>query len=136
MAQRIEAAKMVGPAVAPPPVEHYNEGTPAVEDAQSVEPNYGDSSSSGENSPERRAQPVPEVQSEAEENMVVEDVRRHLGIADRDLNFQVNQDTGDVIVQVKDKETGRVERQIPSDEILRIQENIRQIAGTLFHRTA
>lgn len=42
----------------------------------------------------------------------------------RYLEFRVDQDSGRTIVTVKDKTTGDVVRQIPSEEVLRLAQNL------------
>ena len=42
----------------------------------------------------------------------------------RYLEFRVDQDSGRTIVTVKDKSTGEVVRQIPSEEVLRLAQNL------------
>lgn len=42
----------------------------------------------------------------------------------RYLEFKVDQDSGRTIVTVKDKSTGEVVRQIPSEEVLRLAQNL------------
>lgn len=42
----------------------------------------------------------------------------------RYLEFKVDQDSGRTIVTVKDKTTGEVVRQIPSEEVLRLAQNL------------
>ena len=42
----------------------------------------------------------------------------------RYLEFRVDQDSGRTIVTVKDKSTGEVVRQIPSEEVLRLAHNL------------
>jgi flagellar protein FlaG len=42
----------------------------------------------------------------------------------RYLEFKVDQDSGRTIVTVKDKSTGEVVRQIPSEEVLRLAHNL------------
>ncbi|MDC6679087.1 flagellar protein FlaG, partial [Leclercia adecarboxylata] len=54
----------------------------------------------------------------------------------RDLSFSVDDSTGDVIVQVVDGESGKVVRQIPSEEILRLAERIDEMRSLLFETKA
>jgi flagellar protein FlaG len=42
----------------------------------------------------------------------------------RYLEFRVDQDSGRTVVTVKDKSTGEVVRQIPSEEVLRLAHNL------------
>ena len=71
-----------------------------------------------------------------EGDSVLNEARRALGLVGRDVKFSIDRDTGDLIVQIKDPESGQVERQIPQDQILRMHEQIQKIAGLLFHQAA
>jgi len=53
-------------------------------------------------------------------------------IMNRALNFEVHMDTQEVYVQVVDRDTGEVVRQIPSEELVRLSERIRDAVGLLF----
>lgn len=50
----------------------------------------------------------------------VETLNRALEAAQRDLRFQVDDDSGRVIVQVVEPASGEVIRQIPSEDVLRM----------------
>ena len=48
------------------------------------------------------------------------------------LNFDVREETGDVVVRVLDKETEEVVRQIPSEEVVKLREKLVELRGVLF----
>lgn len=50
----------------------------------------------------------------------VETLNRALEVAQRDLRFQLDEDSGRVIVQVVEPASGEVIRQIPNEEVLRM----------------
>jgi flagellar protein FlaG len=50
----------------------------------------------------------------------VEQIDSYLKAARRELQFQVDEESGEVIVRVRDPATGEVIRQIPGDEVLRM----------------
>lgn len=59
----------------------------------------------------------------------------------RNLNFSFNEDSGKSVVQVTDSETGELIRQIPSEEVLRLSERIKDLqtdvgaaVGVLFNK--
>jgi flagellar protein FlaG len=54
----------------------------------------------------------------------------------RDLSFSVDDSTGDLVVQVVDGESGKVVRQIPSEEILRLAERLDEMRSLLFEAKA
>ena len=57
----------------------------------------------------------------------VEQIESYLKASRRELQFQVDEDSGDVVVQVRDAATGEVIRQIPGEDAVRmaraLQEN-------------
>ena len=50
----------------------------------------------------------------------------------RNLQFTVDNSSGETIIKVTDKETDDVIRQIPSEEVLRLQQYIKDASGILF----
>ncbi len=76
-----------------------------------------------------------------------EDVRDELGNAvtdlqsrmqnvQRDLNFSVDDSTGEVVVKVIDGESGKVVRQIPSEEVLKLAEQLDGVRSLMFEAKA
>lgn len=51
---------------------------------------------------------------------------------ERDLQFNVDETNGDTIITVLDTQTKEVVRQIPTEEVLAIRENIESLKGILF----
>lgn len=49
------------------------------------------------------------------------------------VQFQVDTSSGRVMVRVVDKQTGKIVRAIPSDEVLAMQNRLEQMRGLLFH---
>lgn len=54
----------------------------------------------------------------------------------RDLNFAVDDSTGRVVVKVTDSVSGDVVRQIPTEDALRLAENLEEIRSLLFKAEA
>jgi flagellar protein FlaG len=50
----------------------------------------------------------------------------------KDIKIQVNSDTGDILVKVISEETGKVIREIPSQEMLALAARMEEISGVLF----
>ncbi len=50
----------------------------------------------------------------------------------KDIKIQVNSDTGDILVKVISEETGKVIREIPSEEMLALAARMEEISGVLF----
>lgn len=69
-------------------------------------------------------------------NDVIAGLQSQMQDIQRDLSFSVDDSTGDVVVKVIDGESGKVVRQIPSEEILRLTERLDEIRSLLFDTTA
>lgn len=54
----------------------------------------------------------------------------------RDINFQLDDTSGRVVVNVTEASSGNVIRQIPSEEALRLSENLSEIRSLLFEAEA
>ncbi|WP_170800067.1 flagellar protein FlaG [Stutzerimonas stutzeri] len=54
----------------------------------------------------------------------------------RDLNFDLDDSSGKMLIRVTDRTTGEVVRQIPSEEALRLAENLEQARSLLFKAEA
>jgi len=54
----------------------------------------------------------------------------------RDLNFAVDDGSGQVIVKVTDPSSGDLIRQIPSEEALQLAENLTEVRSLLFKAEA
>lgn len=80
------------------------------------------------------------VEEAAEDDEGLKDVVSNLNQLVRDLHrelkFSVDDDSGETIVKVIDKETDEVLRQIPSAEVLRLRKRLEEAAGVIFHDSA
>ena len=54
----------------------------------------------------------------------------------RNLDFSVDDSTGQVVVRVVDGDSGKVVRQIPSEDILRLAERLDEMRSLLFEAKA
>lgn len=63
-------------------------------------------------------------------------IRDHVQSLQRDLNFSVDDSTGQVVVRVVDGDSGKVVRQIPSEDILRLAERLDEMRSLLFEAKA
>ncbi|MCQ4295094.1 flagellar protein FlaG [Pseudomonas stutzeri] len=54
----------------------------------------------------------------------------------RDLNFDLDDSSGQMVVRVTDRATGEVVRQIPTEEALRLAENLEEARSLLFKAQA
>ncbi|WP_417777708.1 flagellar protein FlaG [Stutzerimonas xanthomarina] len=66
----------------------------------------------------------------------VEQIRTQVQSLQRNLNFSVDDSTGEVVVQVVDGDSGKVVRQIPSEDILRLAERLDEMRSLLFEAKA
>ncbi len=57
------------------------------------------------------------------------------GAPDVGLTFEVNRETGAMIIRVVDRETHEVIREIPPEETQRLQAAIRRMVGLVFDRS-
>ncbi len=73
---------------------------------------------------------LPVDESEAEQVVVqLSELAQNLR---RDLLFSVDQKNGGTILKVVDRETEETIREIPSEDIRRIKERMREVSGLLF----
>lgn len=66
----------------------------------------------------------------------VSDIQNFVQSVRRDINFQLDDDSGRVVVNVTESGSGNVIRQIPSEEALRLAENLSDIRSLLFEAEA
>lgn len=68
----------------------------------------------------------------AELETLVDEMNESVRSADRDIAFQLDDDSGRVVINVTERETGKVIRQIPSEEALALAEQLEQARSLLF----
>ncbi|MDH4581045.1 flagellar protein FlaG [Pseudomonas sp. BN415] len=91
---------------------------------------------------EGREKAVDQVQpqSEAEDREPVEaaasSIQEFVQSIRRNLNFDVDDSSGRVVVQVTDSESGEVIRQIPSEDALKLAESLSEMRSLLFKAEA
>jgi len=61
---------------------------------------------------------------------VVTSLNSSIQSVQRDLEFSVDENSGQVVINVKDKETDKVVRQIPSEEALKLAENLQELVDS------
>lgn len=76
------------------------------------------------------------VEPRGDVSEAVERIRTHMQSLQRNLNFSVDDSTGQVVVQVLDGDSGKVVRQIPSEDILRLAERLDEMRSLLFEAKA
>jgi len=68
---------------------------------------------------------VSEVTAEKAQE-VVEQLNNHAQAVNRDLHFSVDDDSGRTVIKVINSETAELVRQIPSEEVLKLSQTIRE----------
>lgn len=94
--------------------------------------------------PEEEGKDAPNVAKDVakkEENVLdlsetVERVKQFVKTVTTKLTFDVNPDTNDSVIYVKDKDSGRVIRQIPPEDMLKLIAKMDDITGMLFNGRA
>ena len=66
----------------------------------------------------------------------VANIREYVQATRRNIDFSVDDGAGRVVVHVTDAESGNVIRQIPSEEALRLAENLSEVRSLLFKAEA
>lgn len=66
----------------------------------------------------------------------VKNMNDFLQMIKRTIEFKMDEDSGRLIVQVKDVESGKVIRQIPPENLLKLSKELDKFKGLLFESTA
>ena len=66
----------------------------------------------------------------------VSDIQDFVQTVRRDINFALDDDSGRMVINVTEASSGDVIRQIPSEEALRLAENLTEIRSVLFEAEA
>lgn len=79
-------------------------------------------------------QEVKETQDEANQRLEqsVSQLNELVQSVQRDLQFSIDEFSGDTVIKVLDTKTEEVIRQIPSEEVLALTKNIESLKGVLF----
>lgn len=78
----------------------------------------------------------PDEEARGELNEAVTELQSRLQNVQRDLNFSVDDSTGEVVVKVIDGESGKVVRQIPSEEVLKLAQQLDGVRSLMFETKA
>lgn len=76
------------------------------------------------------------VKSQSELLAAVSDMNDFVQSVNRNIDFQLDDDSGKVIVSITDRETGGIIRQIPSEEALKLAESLSEARSLLFNTEA
>lgn len=83
-----------------------------------------------------KAQAEAEVSSREDVDNVVQSLNSMAQNLHRELLFSVDEDSGETIIKVVDKETDEVVREIPSEEVRQMRARLKEAAGIIFHDSA
>ena len=81
-------------------------------------------------------QPASGAVSSDDLNSVVSDINAYAQTVQRGLSFNVDGDSGEVVVKVIDTDSGKLIRQIPSEELLKLAEQLEDIRSLMFEAKA
>lgn len=73
--------------------------------------------------------------SPEEVQSMLNDIEDYLGELKVNMNFKVEDKSGELVVQVLNSETGDVIRQIPPDNVLKLRDKLKELRGVLFEET-
>ncbi|GAB1394003.1 flagellar protein FlaG [Rhodocyclaceae bacterium] len=82
-----------------------------------------------------KANPLPEQPSREQVKQAVEEMRKSMSqAAANNLQFSVDDETGQTIVRVTDTQTGELIRQIPSEELVELAKSLDRMQGMLLRQ--
>ena len=84
--------------------------------------------------PAKEESPAQATQLEMER--AAENLQRHVHVAAPELQFSVDEDSGRTVIKITDTATKEVIRQIPSEEVLRLNKELDRLKGTLLNQQA
>lgn len=87
-------------------------------------------------SPLERVADVGQTAGREEVEDAVASIQEFVQSVRRSINFSVEDGSGRVVVKVTDAESGNVIRQIPSEEALKLAENLSEVRSLLFKAEA
>jgi flagellar protein FlaG len=84
-----------------------------------------------------QASPPPEQPSQEQLKQAVEEIRKSVSqAASSSLQFAIDDESGQTIVRVTDRQTGELIRQIPSVEMLELARSLDRMQGMLLRQKA
>lgn len=66
----------------------------------------------------------------------VSNINNFFQMSKRSMQFSINEDTGKMVIEIKDEKTGDIIRQIPSEEVLQLEKKLGEVEGLLFSKKA
>lgn len=86
---------------------------------------------SGNNLPEETSQPEVQQVSAEQISEVIENLSDFAQGLERDLSFSVDDNTGQTVIIVKDRQTDEIVRQIPNEDLLQLAQNLQELQEKL-----
>lgn len=74
--------------------------------------------------------------SKEQVNNALKNINNFFQMSKRTMQFTLNEDTGRMVVEIKDEKTGEVIRQIPSEDVLQLEKKLDEFQGLLFSKKA
>ncbi|MHC1745245.1 MAG: flagellar protein FlaG [Syntrophobacteraceae bacterium] len=65
---------------------------------------------------------------------LVDEVQSYLDNLNIELDFNIREKTGDIVVRVLDRKSGDVIRQLPPDDLLELRDKLDELRGALFDK--
>jgi flagellar protein FlaG len=69
-----------------------------------------------------------------ETKKLAEEIQKYLSEVNVSLSFDVDDKTHDIVVKVINRETGKLIRQIPPEELLKLRQKLEELVGVLLNR--
>jgi len=129
--QRPSSGQEAGESSAPPVDGAKADSAAPVSAMRQVPANAGLEKADSSAQQQRQDQQDPRKVQEA-----VKNANDFFQIAKRTLQFAIHEDSGRMVVQIKDEKTGQVVRQIPSEEALELAKRLDELSGLLFKEKA
>ena len=82
------------------------------------------------------AEQLPAKATEEDVDAAIGKLKDYVQNLDRELQFQVDKDTGKTVVKILNADTNEVVRQIPSEEVLELTKHLDNVQGVIFNSEA
>ncbi|MEJ5300857.1 MAG: flagellar protein FlaG [Thermodesulforhabdaceae bacterium] len=69
-----------------------------------------------------------------ETKKLAEEIQKYLSEMNVSLSFDVDDKTHDIVVKVINRETGKLVRQIPPEELLKLRQKLEELVGVLLNK--
>lgn len=65
----------------------------------------------------------------------LDSINAQLESMDHSIRFSINKDLKDVVVEIVDRDTGDIIRQIPPEGLIKLRTHLNEMAGVILHET-